>query len=466
MQAITEEFTMLAVRDISDWTENPRQSMSEAGLEDLTASVRRHGVLQPILVRPLTGLARGYLCIAGARRLAAARLAGLTEVPVRVLDLSEDAAEEVAIIENLQREDMAPLDEGRSYQRLLDTGRHIDDVAAAVGKSKAYVYQRLSLLRLTPHAQDLLEGDALPLSYALKLATLSPEKQEPALRECYRPLYGDEAWSRQWLEPIGKLQAWIDKHAKLEPQSEDVQVLLPELAAQLEAATATEDGGQAPSVLALSTLHFHTDKSEPRPILVNSWKRADGSRGAPACSHAQPGVIVLGEGRGTLLTVCAAKKACKKHWPPKSRPASSGASRPDRKAAREREEARWKKEEEARERWRTVGRGVALRLAHEQLADILWDPRIIELLFERVGYYAEVEPLMGSISSLHNNPDDIPRAVALALLAGRSWDQSDFVAYAKRLGLPLTSKDITAAVAAVTPADTPAPTKKTKKATR
>jgi len=444
--APVQEFQDLPIGVIHPWSDNPRQTQSEAGLEELTASVLRHGVLQPILVRQLNGKAKGqFLCIAGARRLSAAKAAGLAMVPVRVLTLGEEAAEEVAIIENLQREDMTPLDEGRSYQRLLDAGRSIDDVAAAVGKSKPYIYQRLSLLRLGAHATDLLERDVLPLSYALKLATLPEDKQGPAIQECFRPMYhsSGEALQREWLEPIGRLQAWIDKHAKLEPHSEDVQVLLPELAAQLEAATATEDGGQAPSVLALSSLHFHTDKSDPRPILVNSWKRAEGSK---ACKHAQPGVIVLGDGRGTLLQVCVAKKACGKHWPKKKTVARAT------KSARDAEIDRWnaqqQKNREALEAWRTVRKGAALRLAHAQLADILWDPRILELLFEDLGHYSDIEALVGTVSHLANHPEEIPRAVALLLLHGRAYSEGECIAYAKRLGLTLGSKDITAATGA------------------
>lgn len=458
MDTTPAEFVTLPIEKVSDWTDNPRQSMSEGGLEDLTASVRRHGVLQPILVRALSGktLAGRYLCIAGARRLAAAKAAGLAEIPARVLALDEEAAEEVAIIENLQREDMAPLDEGRSYQRLLDTGRHIDDVAAAVGKSKPYVYQRLSLLRLIPRAQWLVQHDILPLPYALKLATLAADKQPAALDQCFRPLYrqlddsGEALPSRDWLEPIGLLQAWIDKHAKLEPQSQDVAVLLPELAAQLEAATATPDGGQAPSVLALSSLHFHTDKSEPRPILVNSWKRAEGTK---ACKRAQPGVIVLGDGRGTLLQVCVAKKACKKHWPQakKAPRVARGEAAPDPY------EARWKRDQEIADHWRTARKPAALALLAQQLAGAVWSPVLVELLLEDLGHVDEVATHVGPVSTL--TPAQWPQALALAWLAGAAYSESELLANGKRMGLTLTAKDITAAVPPPATGD-PAPKKK------
>jgi hypothetical protein len=246
--------------------------------------------------------------------------------------------------------------------------------------------------------------------------------------------------SRDWLEPIGLLQAWIDKHAKLEPSSEDVAVLLPELAAQLEAATATEDGGQAPSVLALSSLHFHTDKSEPRPILVNSWKRAD----AKPCTHAQPGVIVLGEGRGTLLQVCVAKKVCKKHWPQakKAPRVARGAAAPDT------HQDRWKRDQEIADHWRKVRKPAALALTAQQLAGVAWTPRLIELLLESLGHADEVKSHVAPVSAL--TPAQWPQAVAFAWAARGVWSESEFLSTCKRLGIALTAKDISEAVAPAT----------------
>ena len=148
--------------------------------------------------------------IAGARRLRAAKLAGCTTVPARVLDLDDAAADEASIIENLHREDIAPLDEGISFQRLIAGGRPIDEVAAALGKSKGYVYQRISLTRLVPAVQDLLVRDVLPLVYALKIAVVPAEHQEEALAQCFRPLFREEP-SRDQLEPVAQLTAWIER---------------------------------------------------------------------------------------------------------------------------------------------------------------------------------------------------------------------------------------------------------------
>src|SRR5215207_10455194 len=128
------EFRQLATDVIHESPTNPRRSFSEASLDELTASVRRHGVLQPILVRPN---GNGFVLIAGARRLRAAKLAGCATIPARVLALDESMADDATIIENLHREDVHPLDEAASYERLIASGRTIDDLAATLGKSRA-----------------------------------------------------------------------------------------------------------------------------------------------------------------------------------------------------------------------------------------------------------------------------------------------------------------------------------------
>src|SRR4051794_10037421 len=113
--------------------------------------MRKHGVLQPVMVR-LNQTGTGYELIAGGRRLRAAVLAQLVAIPARVVTLDDQAANEAAIIENLQREDVHPLDEAEAYERVmaLDPLITADAIAAKVGKSATYVYRRLTLLRLLP----------------------------------------------------------------------------------------------------------------------------------------------------------------------------------------------------------------------------------------------------------------------------------------------------------------------------
>ena len=109
------------------------------------------------------------------------------------------------IIANLHHEDVTPLDEAMSYQRLLDKGRTVDELAAKLGKSKRYIYQVLTLNRLTPEAQDLLAQDILPFNYAMKLAAVPAERQAEGLDHCFRPMFGKEERRRDQLEPLAVL---------------------------------------------------------------------------------------------------------------------------------------------------------------------------------------------------------------------------------------------------------------------
>lgn len=202
------EFRQLVTGAIYESSTNPRRTFSAASLEELAAGVRRHGVLQPVLVRPNS---ENFTLTPGALRLRVAKLAGCDTVPARVFALDDAAADEAAIIENLHLEDIHPLEEGERYQRLMAAGRTIDDLAAKLGKSKGYVYQRVGLARLVRQAQDLLTRDVLPLSYALKIAAVPAERQADALAQCFRPLFRDEGGSsrsaRIPTDPREKLEA-------------------------------------------------------------------------------------------------------------------------------------------------------------------------------------------------------------------------------------------------------------------
>ena len=426
------EYRQLAIAAVHESATNPRRSFAEASLEELALSVRRHGVLQPILVRPN---GEGFNLVAGARRLRAAKLAGCTTIPARVLELDDARADEATIIENLHREDIHPLDEGESYQRLIAAGRTIDDLAATLEKSKGYVYQRISLTRLVPKVQDLLARDVLPLSYALKIAVVPAEQQEQALAQCFRPLFRDEQATRDQLEPLAQLTAWIEKTVRLNPRSEDVNVLLPVLAEQVVSAEQERDA----SVLALSTLHFHTDRTDPKPILAKSWKAAEGKA---RCEHARPGVIVLGDGQGTFLQVCIAKKTCQKHWArPKAESVAQSDSDEKAEKARRRQEEAWEKQRLEAERWRTELRPRAVRLIAQRTAKLPWSRMLLRLLLEDIRIDDLFLEVMGKPEALPTSK--YPQAIAVALAVRHSWQRDDLVTLSKRLGVKVTSKDLT-----------------------
>ncbi|MCY4454855.1 MAG: ParB/RepB/Spo0J family partition protein [Chloroflexi bacterium] len=172
--------------------EQPRSAFDDDALEELTASVREHGVIQPLLVtqlpvEPGVGEPR-YQLIAGERRLRAAQAAGLDRVPVTVRESVPREQLVLALIENVQREDLNPLEESRAYKRLVeDYGLTQQQVAERVGRSRAAVTNRLRLLELSPQAQQALVGGAITEGHARALLALrEPADQVDALARVQR----------------------------------------------------------------------------------------------------------------------------------------------------------------------------------------------------------------------------------------------------------------------------------------
>jgi len=154
----------------------PRTRMDESALQELAESIRAQGVMQPILVRPADG--GQFEIIAGERRFRAARLAGLAEVPVLVKDVSDQAAAAMALIENIQREDLNPLEEAQGLQRLLDDFHFTHEQAAsAVGRSRSAVSNLLRLLNLAAPVQTMLLAGDLDMGHARALLAVDAATQ-------------------------------------------------------------------------------------------------------------------------------------------------------------------------------------------------------------------------------------------------------------------------------------------------
>ena len=159
----------------------PRARVREGGLDDLAQSIRAQGVIEPLVVRPRP--AGGFEIIAGERRWRAAERAGLASVPVVVRDVDDRQAMAMALIENIQREDLTPLEEARSLKALLAEFAFTHEaLAEAVGRSRAAVSNLLRLLNLAPGARELLETGALEMGHARALLPLPVEDQEAAAR--------------------------------------------------------------------------------------------------------------------------------------------------------------------------------------------------------------------------------------------------------------------------------------------
>ncbi len=162
----------------------PRTRIDDASLAELAASVRSQGVMQPVLVRPLAQDIGRYEIIAGERRFRAATMAGLDRVPVVVHDVDDRAAAAMALIENIQREDLNPLDEARGLQRLVDEfGLTHEAAAQAVGRSRSAASNLLRLLQLAEPVQKLLRDGALEMGHARALLPLAGARQVTAAHE-------------------------------------------------------------------------------------------------------------------------------------------------------------------------------------------------------------------------------------------------------------------------------------------
>ena len=179
LKAETTGSLYLPISQVESCSSQPRKHFDEASLAELADSIRQHGIIQPLTVRKL---ASGYYqIIAGERRWRAARLAGLQEVPVIVMEADDRKAAELAMIENLQREDLNPMEEAAGYQALMEQHHMTQEEAAQrVGKSRSAVANSLRLLNLAPAVRKLVEEDKLSAGHARALLPLPPALQEKA----------------------------------------------------------------------------------------------------------------------------------------------------------------------------------------------------------------------------------------------------------------------------------------------
>lgn len=341
----------------SGW--NPRRR-GGTDLDELTQSIKEVGVLQPLLVRPLDD--DRFEIVAGARRFRAAKAAGLTAVPVRVLHVNDEAALEVAITENLQREDVHPLDETAGFEKLRER-YSIEAVAARVGKPVGYVHQRLQLRQLTTKVRKAFEKDELSLGHALLIARLQPKEQEECLIWGGRlrlPELKREIGRRFFLD-LSKVP-WPTKDASLVPKAGTCQECpkragtLPSLFEDMaKGATCTDPAcfaskaaaylkrraaelGDAPRISTQPTWDPDRNKAMKADgvLLFGTWHPLKGS--ALGCSKTADALVIDGRDAGKTLKVCT-QKNCRIHNPQEEKPARAAESpyRPDPEKAVQRE---------------------------------------------------------------------------------------------------------------------------------
>ena len=205
-----EELPISAIRPNSN---QPRQSFPEAGIKELAASIREVGILQPLVVRTT---ADGFELIAGERRLRAASEAGLDRVPVLIRQAGENESVELALVENLQRADLNPLEEAGAYRSLMDEfGMKHEEIAARVGKSRQAVVNSLRLLKLPPAVQESLALELITEGHARAILQAPTEEEQLRLMESTVA----EGLSVRQVEELARLLA--DRAGRVEQREEE-----------------------------------------------------------------------------------------------------------------------------------------------------------------------------------------------------------------------------------------------------
>jgi ParB family chromosome partitioning protein len=226
------EYRSVPITALAESATNPRKRFDAKSLEELAASFKTQGILAPLLVRELEE--SKYEVVAGARRLRAAKLAELEKLPVRIVKLTDAEAIEAQCVENLQREDIHPLEEALGFKSLLELGEPvytIATIASRAGKSEAYVYGRVRLADLIPPVAEAFLKDQVTIGHALLIAKLPASQQQEAFSAAFRGLWTSEGNS-QVLIPVRELAAWIESNILLQlasaPFDKQDETLVPE----------------------------------------------------------------------------------------------------------------------------------------------------------------------------------------------------------------------------------------------
>jgi len=386
------EYVNVPLAELVESLTNPRKTFDEEKLEELAESIRAKGVLSPLLARKVNG---HFEIVSGARRYRAAQRAGMSEIPVRIVVLTDAEAIETQIIENIQRADVHPFEEAQGFRALLEregAGYTIEQIAARTGKAAAYVAKRIRLLALIPPVAEAFTAGYIGIEHALLIAKLGADVQEKALTHCFDGYYAANDAERS-LVPISRLQAWIAQNIYLSlksvPFSKDDETLVPEAGSCANCPKRTgfntllfsevrEDSSadaacfnrkldahiaqrvaKMPNLVQISENYNATDET---PILprrnyaeVVTRKSKKGREARPEeklCSHLIPAIHTDGMDKGRLVKVCA-DPTCKVHF--------------GERHEQEKQRLRWKAEKTAANQMAKQ----TLAFRHRLLADVL-----------------------------------------------------------------------------------------------
>lgn len=323
---------------------NPRESMDSTALSELAESIKAHGVLQPILLRPL---ADGHFeIVCGERRCRAASTAGTSTIPARIVNLSDAEALETATIENLLREDLHELEESEAYAKMLgsNAGYTPEILSHKLGKSVAHIYRRLQLLTLDPKLKQYFLDGKMTAAHALILARLQPRDQKEVLSQL-----NQAAKNRAVDFPsVARLQEWVESEIFLDlngaPFSKDDASLLPQAGPcttcpkrtgfnpslfpdvdqksdsctdrecfqrKVSAFVEIRVKEAPPETVKISAVWSFPGKTKPEDVLTRDGYH-ESKRGG--CDHTVPAIVVDGEQIGKLKWVCVSRdQECSVH---------------------------------------------------------------------------------------------------------------------------------------------------------
>jgi len=345
----------IPLENIRESNSNPRRVFDEAQLRELAANIQSHGVLQAILVRPQDGANGVYELVAGARRFRASKLAGKRTIPATVRNLTDAEAQEIRLIENLQRTNIHELDEGIGYRSLMDLRPDfytVETISAQVAKSPSYVKGRISLTELIPTAQTAFYDGKLSVAHGLEIARLQPRDQEKALMECFpghRSTGSILKDRKAEAVTVRQLRQWIEREIHLDLKNapfdtEDANLLpaagacstcpkrtgnnpllFPEIKnrslctdpachhakiqafVQLRVAPLAKEGKQPVQIS--ESPSWQVLSRAPNTLYEGQYRRAEREG---ECPHTQVAVVVDGRKAGTVIHICTDEK-CKTH---------------------------------------------------------------------------------------------------------------------------------------------------------
>ncbi|MEY4667894.1 MAG: hypothetical protein RL518_593 [Pseudomonadota bacterium] len=255
------------VARISANPEQPRVDFPEQEINELSESIKALGVLQPILVRPWQG---GYQIVAGERRFRASIRAGLSQVPVLIKELSDRDTFEVALVENVQRLNLNPLEEARGYQRLMDEfNLNAQEVAARVGKDRATVANLVRILKLPPAVQDYLREGIITVGHAKAILTV----KEPAAQTSLAKKVIDESLSVRALEAIVSREVILEDPKKPRVGKRIASSQFPEIEERLRNVLGTKVTIRRSKKGGAVELHFFSDSELDRLIDILSTSK-------------------------------------------------------------------------------------------------------------------------------------------------------------------------------------------------